>query len=229
MTAHAISAAARAPRSPDRPRQLCVSRTAASVVLLSSRPHNWSAQGEPRVPPVKRGAGGDGLQVARELSGLDIRILRLVAGGWSNAAIGRYVHHSERGVAKRLARINGVIGARNREHAAALAVLLGQVTARHLPSAPHDRPDLAPADAEVLIAAVDGSTTREIARDPGRTYGQVHHSRVRLAHAFNARAAAETAAAAVLADAVTARMVDRQFPDVPLSALTTAHSREFAS
>jgi DNA-binding CsgD family transcriptional regulator len=177
---------------------------------------------------LEKGAGYEGLPAAQELSGLDIRILRLVARGWPNAAIGRYVHHSRHGVAKRLARITRVIGARNREHAAALAVLLGQVTPRHLPGVPPVRPDLSPADADVLIAAVAGSTTREIARDLGRIYGQVHHARRRLAHAFNAGAAAEVAAAAVLLDAVTARMVDSRFPDVPLSSLT-AHARELAS
>lgn len=77
-------------------------------------------------------------------------------------------------------------------------------------------------------AALAVSSTREIAGDLGRTYGQVHHARVRLANAFTVRSAAAVAAAAVLLDAVSARMVDSRFPDAPLVALT-AHSRELAS
>lgn len=164
-------------------------------------------------------AGQGPLATARALSPLDVQIVRLVASGTSTTAIGRYVNLSTDAVTKRIRRINATLGTRRRDHTAAMGVLLGVVTAADVSGLPRVRPELDPRDAAVLYLTVSGRTAKQIAHFLGRSYGSIHHSRLRLSEAFNARGTAQVAAAAVLLDAVTAHMVDRRLPEVPLSAL----------
>lgn len=68
----------------------------------------------------------------RSLTARRRQVLTLVANGNTNATIGRLIGIHERTVNRHLAEIFQTLGARDRTHAVAIALVIGELDAHHI-------------------------------------------------------------------------------------------------